>query len=136
MEFLFLDKYVLRFEEEELFYLNDKLEVLFTDSIADKGEVTPEHITGERDIEAEWREEMSLDAWILSVYPRAGQTMVFIKCFGEYDVTVRAIVAETGEYETFKIDVVDAVEILEDFATFIGPPPSPSLSVENGFDSC
>ena len=116
--------------------MNDKLEVLFTDSITDRGEVTPEHITGERDIQDEWREEMSFDAWILSVYPRAGRTMVFIKCFGEYDVTVRAIVAETGEYETFKIDVVDAVEILEDFATFIGPPPSPSVSVENGFDSC
>jgi hypothetical protein len=62
MEFLFLDKYVLRFEEDELPYLNDKLEVLLTDSITDKGEITPEHITGERDIDEEWREDMYLDA--------------------------------------------------------------------------
>lgn len=137
MEFLFLnDKYLLKFEEDEVPYLDDKLDRLFTESISQKGEITADHIAGERDIDAEWREDMYLDGWILSIYPRVGQTMMFIKCFGEYDVTVRAIVAETGEYESFLMDVLDAVEVLEDFSIFVRPPLSPSVSIENGFSGC
>ena len=137
MEFLFLnDKYLLTFEEDELPYLEEKLDRLFTESIAQKGEIAAEHIAGERDIDEEWREDMYLDAWILSIYPRVGQTMIFVKCMGEYNVTVRAIVAETGEYETFLMDVIDAVEVLEDFSLFVRPPLSPSVSFENGFGGC
>lgn len=137
MEFLFLnDKYLLKFEEDELPYLEEKLDRLFTESISQKGEVTADHIAGERDIDEEWREDMYLDGWILSIYPAKGQTMMFVKCFGEYEVTVRAIVAETGEYESFLMDVVDAVEVLEDFSIFVRPPLSPSVSIENGFSGC
>jgi hypothetical protein len=137
MEFLFLnDKYLLKFEEDEIPYLEEKLDRLFTESISQKGEITADHIAGERDIDEEWREDMYLDAWILSIYPTKGQTMMFVKCMGEYDVTVRAIVAETGEYESFIMDVVDAVEVLEDFSIFVRPPLSPSISIENGFSGC
>ena len=137
MEFLFLNaEYALRFDEDELPYLNDKLNILFGQQITRKGELTAEHITGERDIEQEWRDDMYFDGWILSIFPETGQTMMFVKCAGEYDVTVRAIAVDTGQYETLILDVVEAVEILQDFALFVGPPPSPSGSFENGFDSC
>ena len=136
MEFLFLnDKYALRFGEDEVPYLNHRLNMLFGESVTKKGEVTADHIAGERDLESEWREDMVLDGWILSVYPPKGESMKFIKCFGDYDVTVRAINSATGIYEMVTIDVVEAVEILRDLAAFIASrPQSQNASIENGFE--
>ena len=128
------DEYALRFSEDEVPYLNDKVSMLFAESIAEKGEVTADHIAGDRDLELEWREDMYLDGWILSIFPPKGDSMKFIKCFGDYDVTIRAINVSTGGYDMFKVDVVDAVDILEKFALFLQPLPSPSVSIENGFE--
>ena len=128
------DEYALRFSEDEVSYLNEKLDILFAESITQKGEVTADHIAGDRDLEFEWREDMCLDGWILSIFPPKGDSMKFIKCFGDYDVTIRAINVSTGDYDMFKVDVVEAVEILEKFALFLQPPPSPSVSIENGFE--
>ena len=128
------DEYALRFSEDEVPYLNDKVSMLFAESIAEKGEVTADHIAGDRDLELEWREDRYLDGWILSIFPPKGDSMKFIKCFGDYDVTIRAINVSTGGYDMFKVDVVDAVDILEKFALFLQPLPSPSVSIENGFE--
>ena len=121
MEFLFRDKYVLRFDAEELPYLNEKLDMLFAESIS-----------GEGNSEAEWRDDMSLDTWILSIYPPTGLSMMFIKCMGEDDVTVRAINTEKNIYDTFRMDVVEAVGVLREFSAFVGPPAA--MSIENGFE--
>ena len=132
MEFLFLnDEYALRFGEDEVPYLNHRLNMLFSESITKKGEVTAEHITGERNLDLEWREDMVLDGWILSIYPPKGESMKFIKCFGDYEVTVRAINLAKGTCEMVTVDVVEAVEILRDLAAFIAKSQVPFI--ENGF---
>jgi len=133
MEFIFRGKYALRFDEMEVDYLHEKLEVIFLLSSTPKGEITADHISGDRDIIAEWREDMFLDSWILTIYPRAGQTMLFVKCAGEDNVTVRAINIDTEQYETFEMDVVEAIEILEELSTFVRQSNSQSSSIENGF---
>jgi len=132
MEFLFLnDEYALRFGEDEVPYLKHRLNMLFGESITKKGEVTAEHIAGERNLDLEWREDMVLDGWILSIYPPKGESMKFIKCFGDYDVTVRAINLAKGKCEMVTVDVVEAVEIIRDLAAFIAKSQVPFI--ENGF---
>ena len=133
MEFLFLDKYVMRFNEEERLFVSEKLETMFSESVSGRGVVTADHIAGDVEVDDEWRDAMYLDNWILSIYPPEGQSMVFIKCMGESEVMVRAINEHTNAYETMTLDVVEAVEILMELEKFVRRSPPPSPAIENGF---
>lgn len=136
MEFVFRGKYALRIDQLEVDYLNTKLNNILAVNVTPKGEVTADHICGERDIDEEWREGMFLDSWILTIYPTTGQTMLFVKCLGENNVTVRAINTETHKYETFEMDVVETIDVLRDLSEFIRQSNSQPNPVENGFGGC
>jgi len=133
MEFIFRGKYALRFDETEVDYLKGKVESILVLSITPRSEITADHISGDRDITEEWREDMFLDSWILNIYPIAGQTMLFVKCAGEDNVTVRAINIDTEQYEMFDMDVVEAVDILQELCDFIRQSNSQNSAIENGF---
>jgi hypothetical protein len=136
MEFVFRGKYALRIEESEVEDLSQKLDAILSVYATAKIEIMPEHICGDKNIHDDLIDDMFMDSWILTVYPSYGQTMLFVKSAGGINVTVRAINTETGNYDTFDMDVVDTLDVLEELSYFIRRSNSPTPPVENGFDSC
>jgi hypothetical protein len=119
MEYFFCSKYVMRFTEEEGAGAKIRVDNILRNEVSSIAETTAEDLAFERCRRRQDTDAMMFDKWQLSVWPAEGTSYTMIKPYCADVVTVRAINTDTDALDTFEIDVLEAVQILEDLQRFL-----------------